>query len=378
MALEAVPASITREHRFLTGQEPQAPDATVVDGNGNSYHLVSSDVPVLDPAYRPVSGFYSRSITMDIVPEGINNLEDYFPRQMHIADGQFSGNIGLAQDPYDKVEVYEAFSGQVDCFYTLDGLPDNDVVRLPKQMDFEVRSDAGQDATEVKALALLDVRYELTSTNALGLPVSYSAHMTFRGSESWLQLHHYIVTAYYEGYVQSSVTQYLTVSHYELDKVPSPAATLTEVPAPTTPAVVDSQVVQQPSQLLSPELAWATATIIVVLALAWLLAWLLFWRKNAALVQQADGKGKVLLRRQISVTSGEAAFRIPDGLELYGQNSYSIELKPRLASQQGMLVAMWRGSVIARAELRPSINVSIAGVDSPEMLAVVTEKLLGL
>ena len=375
--LTVAPERITREARYFAGQDSPEPEALVVDDQGNNYRLVSSDVPIPDADYRSPSNFYSRHITRDIPPDGIDNLGDYFPRQVYVADGQFAGNISLAQDPYDRSEVLESFTGQVDCSYSLENLPDNDVARLPREMDFEVRSDAGQGATEIKTLTLLDVRYEQTGTNTLGLPTSYSAHMTFRGSESWLQLHHYIVTAYYAGYIQSSVGQYVVVSHYELEKVPQSPTALPAEPVPAVPATTEPSV-QPQSQLPNLVLAWAVAAVVVILAVAWLLVWLLFWRKNAALVQYTDGKSKTLLRRQLSVTAGETAFKIPSGIELYGSSKYSIELKPRLANQQGMLVVMWRDSIITRTELGASIEVTLASADSPEMLAVVAERLLGL
>ena len=369
------PESLEREYRFQDGQELPKIEETIVDEEGNRYRLVSSERPAADGSYdRPIQ-YYSWQDTKDIPLDGIDSLDWYFASNVYIEDGPFIGNIPLAASPYDVTYIYESFIGQVDRYYTIEGLPDNDAIRLPSQMDFTVSSDASQGATQIATLNLLSVDYEITGTNTLGLPNNYSAHLTYRGQETWLELHHYTVTAYYEGYVESNVGQYVIKSHYELIPEPVP------VTAPTIPVVSVSPTAKQELTLVqmpNVSLSFGMATTVVVLVLAWLLLWLLLFRKNAKLVRLMGNDRRTLLRKHINVTAGEASLMVPDKVNLYDRAQYTVELKPRLANQQGELFVVWRGRIVAREELNPSIQIDMDSVVVDAVIGVVSETALSM
>jgi hypothetical protein len=217
---------------------------------------------------------------------------------------------------------------------------------------------------------LLDVRYEITGTSALGLPTSYKAYLTYRGEESWLELHHHIVTATYEGTVASAIPRYLVTIVYE----PEPEATPPEPVSAERPR--DIAEVEVPTAAPAFPLGLLAAAAVVVLVLGWLLLWLLLFRKNAELVRREGEGWEVLVRRRLSVTDGVVGFEVPDQIELCDGARYSVELKPWLANQEGELLVSWRKRVIAREGLAPSVKLKIGSIDDEGVLSVLAEEIL--
>jgi hypothetical protein len=367
---------LTRDLRYRAGDAVPEPEEAITAEDGTLYRLVSVSEPIADLAYTAPTRDYTQIVTKKIPREGINTLGEFFSAELLVEDGEYVGPIGLVSHLYQIENVYESWSRQVDRYYEIEGLPDNDVARLPATMDFEVSSDAAPAATQTKTLALLDVRYEVQGTTSLGLPNNYKAYLTYRGEESWLELHHYIVTATYQGTVVSTTPSYIITATYEPQSEPA------IVPAPAAP-------IEQPEQLSEPETPLAEpafavpltlilgVAVFVVLMLGWLLLWLLLFRKNAQLVKEEDGNREVLIRKRLRVVDGTADFEVPDQVELYGRAQYSIELKPWLASQEGELLVIWRERVIAREPLELCVALDFAGIDSAGVLSVITEEVLG-
>ena len=376
MAAEAgastdVPKTIEREYRYQDGQGPPIIPETIVDEGGNKYQLLSYDAPVADPSYARPTQSYTRQYSTDIPKDDINNLSYYFAASFYIEDGPFVGNIPPAANPYYIIGIYEIFVGQVDRYHTIENLPDNDAMRIPMQMDFTVSSSEGLEATQAATLDLLSIEYEITGTNVLGRPNNYTAYLTYRGQESWLELLGYNVTAYYAGTITSNVEQYVIRSQYELIVEPVAAVAPAVIPPIATPTMPAQEIAQMQPINLDPVIA---ATVItVVLVLVWLLVWLLLLRKNTCLVQIIDENRKVLLRRYLSVAAGEASFVIPDEVELYGSASYVIELKPRLAMQEGELLVTWRDRIIARDTLKASIQIDKGTIVIDAVIGVISE-----
>jgi hypothetical protein len=366
---------LVKEYRYLEGQEQPRIDEGITEGD-ITYRLVSTEGPVFDAGYQRPTMFYSRQITKDIPLDGIDNLGLYFPSSVWIDEGGFQGSIGMAVEPYRIQNVYESWSGQVDRQHTIEGLPDNDVVRLPQTMDFTVSSDESMGAVQTKTLTLLDVRYEVMGTNPLGLPDTYRAYLTYRGSEDWLQLHHYVVAAYYAGDVAALASQYLVTATYE------PVVADVSVAAPVTPradsrSIADDEVPQSAATMsVSPALV--ASIVIGALVLLVLLWWLLVFYRNARLVREDVGHRKVVARRRVNVVAGEAVFRIPEEADLCDGAAYSLELSPRLAGKQGVITVIWRDQTIAREELRPTIALNALGLTNRDVMSAVAGAVLQL
>jgi hypothetical protein len=373
---EAAPAAtLEREIKFKEGDPTPEFDRTIIEEDGSEYRLVSVDDPIDDPSYIPNSKQYTQQKTIDIPKEDINKLNKYFPARVYIDDGYFSGYIGLAADPYDTINIYESFTGQVDKEHKIENLPDNDVSRLPKQKDFEVRSDAAHNATKKATLKLLSVEYEITGKTSLGLPNKYTAHLVFRGQESWLDIHHYNVTAGYEGEVLSTERHYVVRAQYELIEKPKPALPLTLVSEPIPPLAINEPEVPQLAQSI-PLLAYVAGGLIIISALGLLVLWILMLRKNAALIRTIGDRQRVLARRRLNVVDGKAIFVVPNNIQVFSSANHAIELKPTLANTKGILVVEWQGKTIARDLLQPRVEIGISSIKDEAVLAAITEALI--
>ena len=83
-------------------------------------------------------------------------------------------------------------------------------------------SGDGPDTTTTKTLALSDVEFEVTATDDLGLPVSYTAHANYRGTEDYLETIAYTVIGHYKGIAtEKDRRMALDVTYYH--EVPEPA-----------------------------------------------------------------------------------------------------------------------------------------------------------
>jgi len=368
-ASSSAPQTIGREYRYQDGHELPVIEELITDESGNSYRLVSFDAPIEDPSYTRPTQSYTRQYTTDIPKDDIDNLGYYFAESFYIEDGPFIGNIPPSANPYYIIGIYEIFTGQVDRYHTIENLPDNDAIRIPIKMDFTVSSSEGPEATQTATLDLLSIEYEITGTNTLGLPNNYTAYLTYRGQESWLELLGYNVTAYYAGTIESNVEQYVIRCQYELI-VDTVVVTPPALPVNTiTIPALDTAL----AQVGSPNLAFTVAAIVIVLVFAWLLVWFLLLRRNACLVRLADGNREVLQRRHIAVTDGEATFEVLDKIDLHDGAQYAVELKPRLAAQQGELLVTWRNRIVAREGLKATIQIDMRNIVVDSVIGVISE-----
>lgn len=368
---QQAPKNINKEYRYIEGQASPQIKETFTDENGNTYKLISSDSPIIDPSYEHPSQSYTKQITKEIPLEDAGALDAYFPASLLIEDGVFMGAIGLSADPYSTQNVYESYTGQVDRAYTLYGLPDNDASRLPTHMDFQVSSDASFGATTTTTLELLDVAYEVASTNSLGLPNNYTAYLVYRGQESWLAIHHYVVTATYAGSISSAEEGYLITSHYQL--VPAPVT-----PEITVPAVAMTTVpipMAAPLHFTPPMIS---AAVIVVFILALLLVWLIFLRKNITLTRITSTGSQVLFRKHLRVQNNMASLEIPPTVELNDHASYLLELKPTLANRTGQLVVVWREQTVVREHLKDAIQIDLDALVAKAVVQTIGEELIGI
>jgi hypothetical protein len=323
------------EYRFADEHDfPAIQDEVQIDNKG--YSLVSTTDPVIDPDYTPASKVYTQSLTKDIPLEGINSLWNYFPDTYAFEDGSFAGAVPLTN--YQTENVYELYTGQVDRAWTINGLPDNDVIRIPRSMDFTVRSDAYPGATQTKTLQLLDVRYEITGTTPLGLPNEYRAYVTYRGEEEWQQLHHYIVTAHYQGAITSSDTQFLVTASYE----PKVVAEIATPPAPLAPEPAVAAPVTEKAAF-----SWAALIAALLAAVVALSAILFFIRRfrrfRIYYIDSAEDSESMVLVARLPIKGSKAGHTvfIPERYELTNLEGNHVGVLPK--SYHGGPIAIWQG-----------------------------------
>lgn len=137
-------------------------------------------------------------------------------------DPLYEGDLPL--DSVEQVPVYTSSAPvRLTGRWTIPGCPPNGVdATIPAYADFTVTSGDGPDTTTTKTLALSDVEFEVTATDDLGLPVSYTAHANYRGTEDYLETIAYTVTGHYKGIAtEKDRRMALDVTYYH--EVPEPA-----------------------------------------------------------------------------------------------------------------------------------------------------------
>jgi hypothetical protein len=306
---------------------------------------------------------------------------------MTIDEGDYQGEIGLdPAHPYTVVERHEAFQDQVDREAVLYGLPDNEVSRIPTSRDFEVRSAAAPGATQTKTLQVLTISYEVAGTDSLGLPNNYTALVTYRGQEEFLELHHYDVTANYAGELSSSVQRIALTGTYR------PVAVVDEgapIASEETAVISDTEVPLAGPQLPLFPLAIASATVVVVLAIPLLYFFLL---TNARLLRLSEAggqcktntskttrkaKAEVICRRRLVLNQGEAELRIPPWADIFDGATYCLLIKSRLACRAGSVAMTWQGKVVAVVPLDAHVHVNFRDmlIQSVDAILAETEEL---
>ncbi|MDR0308527.1 MAG: hypothetical protein LBH87_01180 [Coriobacteriales bacterium] len=346
--------TITKEMSFLEGTACPTFAAEIVE-DGRTYALDEVSAPILDRAYQPTSKTFTKWNELAIYPEELDSLDSQLPTSQAIEDGQYIGEI--PRTDYQIEPFYQSFTGQVDRTITVERLSSNDVSQIPLTQEFEVRSDQGPNATQTKTLKLLDVRFVPNRSSDNERPATWNATCVYRGEESWLDIHHYKVTAVYSGSINSNVDRFRVTANYsEVAPAPvipetdsGPAQTLTSNPqAPIEPAAVQG--------INLPLLIAVGASVFVILVGA-VLAWLFAFRHNIQLLESIGGRERCICRKRIQVVNGKAHFALPEDLQIYSKQ-YSLILKPSLVDKNGVLSVSYRDRVILETAFSRLIDLN--------------------
>lgn len=361
--------SLTLVQTYPADEEAPILPETITQG-GQSYTLQNTTTET-DTTYAPPTKTFTTTAFSEVPLEGINNLGAYFPAVYPISEGEYQGEIGLDPlNPYTVVERYETFKTQVDRYTEFYDLPDNDVTRIPTSQTFEVSSSAYPGATTTSELQILGVSYSVAGADHLGLPNNYTAHVTYRGQEEYLELHHYDVTANYTGELVSNEEQMaLTGTYQAVAATPTPVPVTTEISNPETPLA-------EPEFPIIP-LAITSAVIAVFVAAPLLL---FFFLSNARLIRVTETADKVgkrkettesICRRRLVLKEGVAEFRIPPQVDIFNGDTYYLVIKPHVADRDGEVLMSWQGRTVAMLPLARHTDVNFK-----EMLEESTEAVL--
>jgi hypothetical protein len=181
---------------------------------GREYALVRTAEPVLE-AMLPVTRTYTYTVA------GVVSKED-----MKAIAGL--GNVSL-QPTLASVEQ------QIDKTEVIENLPTNDVEYLPQTREYEIQSDAYEGAVTKGALNRAGVEFKLMGYDEYGLPDNYTAIVTYRGVETYLEPRYYNAEATYTTNTTNTVPSYVIVAEYE------PNETVTVKP-PIMPTVTSAAV----------------------------------------------------------------------------------------------------------------------------------------
>lgn len=263
---------VVKDYRYMASEGFEVPE--VIEEAGGTYELAFLTEAIADPAWERPTSEVSHSVTISIPAADLGRASSFFEEEIAYSEEGFEGTLS-------KVEVtttpeHEVLSRQVDRTVSYTGLPDNDVSRIAKTREFAVSAAYG---TQVKALELSDVTYEVEAVDEWGLPTSYTAYANYRGLEEYLTTPGYTVTCVYEGTAELVDTQMLTTATYSW----------------TLPW-------------------WASIVIIVLLAsvaaAAARLIYVLWWKKKRAMVWKVEGDKETLLECVRIAQTGNGSYCI--------------------------------------------------------------------
>ena len=345
--------------------EEASPLPVAISQEGKRYTLDGTSTKEDAQYDRPKQAF-SRTAYSQVPLAGVHNPAAYFPATMFIEEGDYLGEIGLdPASPFTVVNRYEMFRQQVDRSVIIPNLPDNDVTRIPDTEVFEVASAQFPGATELRTLQLLDVQYDIAETDHLGLPKTYTALVTYRGQEEYLELAFYDITAHYVGELESTIDQMVVTGTYKYTP-PPPVGGLGVVQMPAA----------EPGLPLFP-LAITGTTVVVFVATPLLY---LFFLTNARLIRVASKESgesrarvtsELVCRRRLTLREGVAEFRIPPRVDVLDGALYSLAIKPRLADKEGSVELTWQGKTMAALPLERYTEINFR-----EMLVTSAEAAL--
>ena len=296
-----------------------------IEFGGNAYKLEKQGEPYVDESYERQTAELEHDTTVEAGVLDVSYAIASMPATMDAStiDPLYDGDLPL--DSVEQIPVYQLRTRQVDRPVDYPGLPTNDVdATIPAYADFTVTSGDGPDTTTTKTLALSDVEFEVTATDDLGLPVSYTAHANYRGTEDYLETIAYTVIGHYKGIAtEKDRRMALDVTYYH--EVPEPA------PAPEPEP-------EQPFDVI-PYVVGAGATGAVLIAVA------VVWRRRARITKTFDDGSVVVLARVKAVKTGDGAWsvRVPDRLERGPK-----ELRPTQRMMRFPSIAITRDGMVLR------------------------------
>lgn len=296
-----------------------------IEFGGNAYKLEKQGEPYVDESYERQPAELEHDTTVEAGVLDVSYAIASMPATMDAStiDPLYEGDLPL--DSVEQIPVYQLRTRQVDRPVDYPGLPTNDVdATIPAYADFTVTSGDGPDTTTTKTLALSDVEFEVTATDDLGLPVSYTAHVNYRGTEDYLETIAYTVIGHYKGIAtEKDRRMALDVTYYH--EVPEPA------PAPEPEP-------EQPFDVI-PYVVGAGATGAVLIAVA------VVWRRRARITKTFDDGSVVVLARVKAVKTGDGAWsvRVPDRLERGPK-----ELRPTQRMMRFPSIAITRDGMVLR------------------------------
>ena len=188
---ESEKTTFQQEFTYGEGETPNIPQE--ISQFGQVFTLVSVTEPVATSSL-PKSRSYTYRVSAGYTPEQ------------------------LSQAPVNArlTPIYGLGKRQVDRRETIRELPDNDVDRLQKRKAYKDTNGRGPGAGSRGELTLAEVRYEPMGWDEYGLPDNYTAHVVYRGEESYRKLLYYeAVSTYTDTVAEEGVSAYTVVATYE-------------------------------------------------------------------------------------------------------------------------------------------------------------------
>ncbi len=141
------------------------------------------------------------------------SVRDEFPQTMDVCTFEKSYRGMLIRDELEEQDLYETRIQQIDHRVIYENLPDNDVYRIPEQIEFFAETEDVVPVYGAGTIVLMrsDVTYEITGIDEYGLPNSYRATCYYRGIGEYRTLVGYSISATYRGMVKPLVDMRETI-----------------------------------------------------------------------------------------------------------------------------------------------------------------------
>ena len=166
--------TVTREYTYKEGEAPNIPET--INQFGQVFTLVSVSEPV-ESVTLPDTRTYTYSVSRTYTPDQLS---------------QVPPNVQLTP-------VYGEGRRQVDRNEKISGLSNNDVDKLPQRKTYSDTNGRGPGAGADGELVLAEVKYETAGVDEYGIPKKYTAHLVYRGEETYSQLLYYTAVVTYTG-----------------------------------------------------------------------------------------------------------------------------------------------------------------------------------
>ena len=185
--------AITQEYTYKEGETPNIPQKIIQFGQ--VFKLVSVSEPAANSSL-PTSRSYTYRVPVSYTPDQLS---------------QAPKNVRLTP-------VYGTGKRQVDRKETIEGLPNNDVDKLPRSKIYGDTNGRGPGANVNGELVLAEVKYEVAGRDEDGIPNNYKACVVYRGEENYSTLLYYnAVATYTDTVTEDGVKTYTVVATYEAD-----------------------------------------------------------------------------------------------------------------------------------------------------------------
>ncbi|MDR0500553.1 MAG: hypothetical protein LBG97_04825 [Coriobacteriales bacterium] len=186
--------NVVVEYRYAsTDPRPDVPLTLV--RFGRDYRLLSASEPVLESTL-PQTRTYVYHVSGALTPEQKADIE------------------GLGDITFTPVDVVVEREVDKDMYYN--NLPTNDVEEVPNPQTAPFEVTDAITGTTFKPLTIAGCKFTENPRDAFGLPTGYTAHVVYRGIESFSQLGYYVASANFTATVQEGTTDiYVIVAVYE-------------------------------------------------------------------------------------------------------------------------------------------------------------------
>jgi hypothetical protein len=253
---------IQAEFRYADGETIEIPE--FLEQFGRGYRL-ESQTPPKPEADLPQTRTYTYRVDGTVSADQLSNATGL-------------GDVTLSP-------VQHTYSRQVDKTEDIENMPANDLAAIPTEKTYDILENGIRTQGDLK---LAEAAFTVDAKDAYGLPTSYTANVTYRGQETYVETLYYLAQGTYTRTetVGGGPATYVVVATY------APASAV-EITAPTAVEenAIPRSVPQEPEEVLSV-FQRAVITLGVVALAAMTILFLMWLNKRKTRFEKEDFIGE--------------------------------------------------------------------------------------